>query len=851
METTEQILYNVTKPYQYIGKEVLSTEKDWENVDVKIALAFPDKYEVGASNLGQRILYSIINEQKNFYADRAYAPDVDFKEELIKNDLPLYGLNSHKGLSEFDFVGFSLQYELAYPTVLKMLELSKIPIKRSERDESHPIIAAGGPCTFNPVPMADFVDIFLIGDGEELLIELLSKYNELKKQKLSRKNILKELAQIKGVFAPEFYDYTKVPVKRLVNDVPEKIEKRVVNIAELNAPTSYPVAYSTSIHDRAIVEIRRGCGRMCRFCQPGHVTLPVRERKAKDIIKATQELVKNTGYDEYSLLSLSSNDYTNIESVIEELGCGFAQKGISASLPSQRVDKFSVKLANLVQEIRKSTLTLAPEAGSQRLRDVINKNLTKEQIIDAALQAYQNGFHQLKFYFIVGLPTETYEDLDELAALLAEIKEKANALKKDNNIPQSLNINCTLSIFVPKPFTPLQWHSQPSPEEIMEKIYYLKDKTKNLKGIRLKYHDKAVSQIEAVFSRGGYELNTYIYNLYKNASYLDAWDENFSYSLWTETATQSGISLNELAEKQYKTDEALSWEIVDVGINKQWLVNEYEKALASKASVPCEQKCTNCDVCPNLATKKVIDEPYTSQLTKSTKTDETTYKYRLKLSKTGHLKYLSHLDWQNTILKALYKSDLKLAFSQGFNPIPKISLGVALPLFVESECEFVDIELYDDLQVNALKEILQAQLPKNALIKSVQHLENGALSIDTTTQWAEYEFIQLQKNSDSPLPKKEDLLYIIDKVSSDESIYIKKKNKKGIEKNINIKDSIKSAKVLDDASGSQAKFSVILKIGQNADIPSIRPDTFINHFYPSTLFKIKKIRMLDFNLKEL
>ena len=353
-----EALHNCTKPYQYVGGEFLSYNKDFNSSDIRVLLAFPDKYEIGISNLGVRVLYEQVNKTENYMADRVYAPEPDFKPE------PLYALESKRNAKEFDVIGFSLQWELAYPTVLKMLEMAEIPYRNDERNDNHPIIIAGGPCTYNPLPMSDFIDCFLIGDGEDLILEVCDILKETKDK--TRKEKLQRLSELEGVW---------------IKGVNKKVTKRVAQLKKETAPVRYPIPFSSSVQDRAVIEIRRGCGRMCRFCQPGHVTLPIRERSGEEIVQLTKELVKNTGYDEYSLLSLSSNDYSNINEVIKELSVDFNKKKISVSLPSQRIDGFNLELANLVQSVRKSTMTLAPEAGSQRLRNVIKKNISEEQIL--------------------------------------------------------------------------------------------------------------------------------------------------------------------------------------------------------------------------------------------------------------------------------------------------------------------------------------------------------------------------------------------------------------------------------------------------------------------------------------
>lgn len=841
-EEYHELLYNCNKPYQYVGGEFLSYNKKFEEAKVTVVMAFPDKYEIGISNLGQRVLYGLINEHPEYMSDRVYAPESDFKENIIKSGKKLYSLESKKPLKSFDLIGFSLQYEMAYPTVLSMLNMAGIDIISDNRSEEDPIIIAGGPCVYNPLPMVKFVDAFTIGDGEEVTLEVCEALKKAKENGLSRVEKIEKLSQIEGVFVPKY---------------PQKVKKRISQIDYANALKKYPIPFCSSVHDRATIEIRRGCGRMCRFCQPGHVTLPVRERSAEDIIKIAKELVKNTGYDEYSLLSLSSNDYLNIKEVIKELAVDFDKKKVSVSLPSQRIDGFNLELANLVQSVRKSTMTLAPEAGSQRLRDVIRKNITEEQIINAAATLYENGWSRIKFYFIIGLPTETDQDIDETVELLEKIKHKLRYIKKIKELKHSLDITCTLSIFVPKPFTPFQWFGQTNMDEIIKRIHYLKDKTKHIKGLRINYHDQAVSQIEAVLTRGDESLCEYIEKLYEKGCYLDAWGEHFDKNVWLETAQELGISLENLAEKNYKTDEILPWDFIDTGIEKSWLVNEYNDALKNKTSPSCETGCVNCGVCKNFKVKKIMDKPYTSQKDQDSKiqivnnNDEVSkqlcasasQKYRIKLTKTGILRYFSHLDWQNTFLKALSRSGLKVAFSQGFNPAMKVSLGVALPLFVQSDCELVDIELNEAIEIDELQLKLETVLPKGCEMVSIKRLEKGALAIDNTVQWAEYEI----KPFGEDVHNFETLMYNMKEVLSSEEILLTKKNKKGILKTTNIKPSIKSFDFIGE-SGSKSLF-IVLKAGQGSDIPALRADDLMKVIAPGILFDIKRTKFFDKDVK--
>lgn len=828
----KKILADVTKPYQYIGDEYLAYKKKMSDEDVSIVFAFPDKYEIGVSNLGVRVLYYVVNKEDGLVADRAYAPEFDCKDALEKNNVKLYAVESKKPLKEFDFVGFSLQYELAYPTVLKMLDLADIPVKRKERGENDPIIVAGGPCCFNPKPMSEFIDLFLIGDGEELNVELMKKYKEIRH--LSRAEKLNELAKIKGVYSPILQN---------------KTEKRICQLNNDNLPLTNPIPYSSCVHDRTIIEIRRGCGRMCRFCQPGHVTLPIRERKAEDIINAVDKATSITGYDEYSLLSLSSNDYTNIEPVIDDLTAMLCERKVSVSLPSQRIDRYNEHLAAVVRGIRKSTITLAPEAGSQRLRNVINKNLTEEQILSTVLNCYKTGADSIKLYFIMGLPTENKEDLEEMAKLLSTIRWKSQLIKKEMGLQNPLRLTCTLSIFVPKPFTPFQRHGQNTKEEIKEKLTYLLSLTDKIKNVKINYHNPFVSKLEAAFTRGDERYADLIYALYKKGAYMTSWDEYLDYSMWEETAEECGISLDEEAAKHFSKDEVLPWEVIDIGIPKSWFEQEYEKALRNENTIPCEFNCVNCGVCKNFKTHKVIDKKYEKKTTEQElhekleeKHNEVPTRYRLKLTKEGSLKYLSHLDWQNTIIKSLYRSGLKLNFSQGFNPTPKISLGIALPIFVESVTEFIDIEFFDNIGKDELKEKLSKAFPSQIRVLDLKEIPRKEPSIDNTAEWAEYEFSPIEKDI---YPVKSLLYDINAKFSENEEILIEKKNKKGIKRTIDIKPSIRSISERDN------KIVMVLKAGQNQEIPSLRPDTAMELFKPEIKFDMKRTKFFDGSLEEI
>ena len=852
-----EALHNASKPYQYVGGEFSSVNKDFDSASVRFALVFPDKYEIGISNLGVRILYDRINSVDSYMADRAYAPETDFKPEF------LYGVESKRPLKEFDGIGFSLQYELSYPTVLKMLEMSGIGVKNSERREDEPIVFAGGPCTFNPLPLADFIDVFCIGDGEEMMTEVCEVLEKTKGK--PRNERIKELCKIEGCWG-EGVNWNSSEYSLSKEDM-GVVRKRIAPLLKEYAPKAYPIPFSSAVHDRAIIEIRRGCGRMCRFCQPGHVTLPVRERSAEDIIDITKNLVNNTGYDEYSLLSLSSNDYSNIKEVIKELSVDFNEKKINVSLPSQRIDGFNLELAKLTQSVRKGGMTLAPEAGSQRLRNVIKKNISEEQIINAALTLYENGWSKLKFYFICGLPTETLEDMDEMAALLDKIKYRSKLLKKEKGLDYGFEITCTLSIFVPKPFTPFQWCGQMDLDKVTEHIKYLKEKTQHIKSLKINYHEKFVSQIEAVLTRGDKSLCDYIYALYKKGCYLDAWGEYFDKAVWKETAEECGFSLEERAKKEFCIDEELPWDFINVGLSKEWLQNEYKRAF-EQADVftiqeTCEHNCVKCGVCSNLKTHKVLAKPYkvseaAQNVVKTERVDPTrahpdpnvpVYRYRLKITKKGLLKYFSHLDWQNTFHKVLARTGMRMAYTLGFNPTMKVSMGIALPLFAESEGELVDIEILDKYSKEDLADLINKNLPEGARVIDVKEVERYCDPVEITVQWAEYKitpYIKSEADSGTvPLYNFDKIRYDIEKVLSSPEILLTKKNKKGLEKTTDIKKSIGSYRFENES------LFIHLKTGQGSEIPALRADDLMKLADKDRVFEITRLRFLDEKLREL
>lgn len=831
----KNILNKVNKPSRYIGGELGEIKKDFSKVDINFALVFPDLYELGVSNLGCRILYDVLNKQDFIWAQRVYAPDVDMKKQLEETELPLYSVEAKTPLCDFDAVAFSLQYELSFPTVLALLKLGKIPHRNEERTDSDPIVIAGGPASYNPLVMSKFIDVFTLGDGEEVLVEICTCLKELKNA--SREEKLQALSKIEGCYVPKFRDRAA------------KIKKRICELGELNTLENFPVPYSPCTHDRVVTEIRRGCGRMCRFCQSCFTNLPIRERAPEEIVSITGKLLQNTGYEEYSLLSLSSNDYSNINAVVRELCTKHSPNGVSISLPSQRADSFNLELANMVQAVRKSTMTFAPEAGSQRLRNVINKNLTQEQIMQAVMTCYKAGWGKVKLYFMLGLPTETFEDLDEMIELLAKIKRTSLELKKELNLKHHLDLTCTVSIFVPKPHTPFQWFGQNAPDVLQQKISYLISKVKLLRGVRLNFSDIFTSNLEAVFSRGDEKLSPLLEKVFEKGAYLDAWHEHMNKDIWIEAAEETGFDFTNLAGKELSTESDLPWDFIDTGVKKEWLTAEYNKALEDTTSRPCDVACSACGVCQSTGHKKIIypENTYNPEQNSCAEKDKShTYSYRLRISKKGDLKYISHLDWLGTFYKVLKKAGLDLVFSQGFNPAPKISASVALPIFVESEGEFLDIELYDNKSQEELKQLIQSNLPQGAELLDVFNIGKSTPSIDKIVYWAKYN----AKISDKTLVKNLELRYKISELSDKSDVFIEKTSKKGLKQQINIRPSIKSLDILDEKNG---EIEFIIKTGQlgSENIKQLRADEFLGVIFPQINWNITRKSLLDENLKEL
>lgn len=603
----DQLLKRVEKPGRYIGGEINSARKDPNSVDANFAFAFPDIYEIGMSYLGLQILYHELNQCENIFCQRVFAPAVDMEKLMREEGVPLMTLEAKMPLREMDIVGFTLQYEMSFTTVLNMLDLAKIPVFAAERNENDPLIIAGGPCAFNPEPLTDFIDVFLIGDGEKLLPAFVEKYIDCKKKGMAKADCLRELSKLQGVYVPSLYDVkynddgTIKELCELYEGAPFPVTRAILpSIEETDFPVNPIIPMVEAVHDRAVTETFRGCTRGCRFCQAGMIYRPVRERSKDRILQLAKTQLENTGHDELSLLSLSTSDYSCFEELATELIDYTKKENVSLSLPSLRIDKFAFDVLNKIQEYKKSGLTYAPEAGTQRLRDVINKGVTEKDIYESIEQALELGWKHIKLYFMIGLPTETYEDLDGIVEIAKNIKE----LNYKVNGPKGGRFNLTVSVsnFVPKAHTPFQWEAQNTAEEFADKHNYLAERLK-IKGVTFNYHDNTTSAYEAVFARGDRRCGRLLYEAFRAGCKFDGWTEHFRPEAWEIAFERSGIDKDFYTTRKCEFDEILPWDIIDSGISKRFLINEAQKAVKEEITPDCRNGCTGCGmntkvVCP-------------------------------------------------------------------------------------------------------------------------------------------------------------------------------------------------------------------------------------------------------------
>ena len=598
----EKLLLNVKTPSRYIGGELNSVVKDKNKVDMRFAFCFPDTYEIGMSHLGMKILYSLTNERENFWCERVFAPDVDFEKLMRENDIPLYGLESLEPIKDFDFIGFTIQYEMCYTNILNMLDLAGVPVKAKDRTALSPIVIGGGPCVCNPEPIAEFFDMFILGEGEEVNLEVYDLYVEMKKKGASKKEFLEAAAKIEGVYVPAFYDVAYEDdgrVKSLTPNNPNAsstIKKRIIkDMSKVYYPDKFVVPYCEIVHDRAIVEVLRGCIRGCRFCQAGYIYRPLREKNTGVICNETKSLCESTGYEEVSLSSLSTSDHSDIENMLVKLSNYTEEEKINLSLPSMRIDRFSKELMDQIQKVRKSGLTFAPEAGTQRLRDVINKNITEDEIFRACKLAFDGGYTAVKLYFMLGLPTEADDDIRGIAELAKKI---CDLFYQNPNRPRGRHIQISISCatFVPKPFTPFEFEPQATEEEIKHKQEVLLDATRGNRNVSVSWSKYRVSVLEAVLARGDRRISSVIYDAWKSGCKFDSWDEYYNYNAWCEAFGKNGLDMNFYACRKREYDEFFPWDCFDYYVTKQFLIRENKTAHEAVTTPNCREKCAGCGV---------------------------------------------------------------------------------------------------------------------------------------------------------------------------------------------------------------------------------------------------------------
>jgi radical SAM family uncharacterized protein/radical SAM-linked protein len=806
----EQLLTpEISRPARYLGNEMGSVHKAWDSATVRWVLTYPEVYEVGASNLGHIILYNVINAQPRQLCDRAYLPAPDLAQKLRETETPLWALEARKPLVDFDILGFSLSYELGATNILEMLDLAGIPLTWKERENSDfPLIFAGGQtATSNPEPFADFFDFVALGDGEELLPEIGLIIEEGKKAGLSREDLLLDLAQVPGVYVPRFYDMAEDgSIHPNHPDVPERILRRVA--APMPEYSIGLVPFVETVHDRLTVEIRRGCTRGCRFCQPGMLTRPARDVEPEKVIDAITQGMRETGYNEFSLLSLSCSDYLALPAVGMEIKNRLKDENVSLSLPSQRVDRFDENIANIVGGMRPTGLTFAPEAGTQRMRDVINKGLTNEELLRGVKTAVEQGWDKVKLYFMIGLPGETDVDVLGIAETLRWLRRECAIQGR-----KRLNFTVTISNFTPKPHTPFQWHSV-STAEFLRKQELLRAELRQVKGVKANFTDIRISAMEDFIGRGDRRLAAVVRRAWEFGAGMDSWWESLdrAFAAWERAIAESGLgwkyrqieegewnvmdSQNERLDSkrkrpQYSWDDRLNaclpWDHIDTGIDKNWLKGDLQKALEATIVPDCAfEGCSQCGICgTDFGHNVVVEPPPIPAFEGHFKPNQTrVQRLRVRMGKLGELRLTGHLDLVRLLERVVRRAALPISFSGGYHPMPKIAIANALSLGMTSSGEIVDFELAERLEVDDFWAKLAEKLPADMPIYNVEEISLKAASANKLLQQAEY-ILEVTTEGDS-----QSWQDWVDKVNSTSEIGFEKTTKSGKVRQINLRDRL-------------------------------------------------------------
>ena len=831
----DDILPLVEKPSRYLGSEINVIKKDLNRVQLRFALAFPDLYEIGTSHFGMQILYHILNAHPDIAAERVFAPGMDLEALLRSSARPLFSLESSEPLSRFDIIGFSLLYELNYTNVLTILDLARIPMLACDRGHSHPLIIAGGPCTCNPEPMADFFDAMVVGDGEEVIMQLAAAWMDWKKDDPGDKaSLLKRWSQINGIYIPSFFKphFDDRGLQTLVPRFSDykRVERAIVSdLDRMPFPEQPVIPFGKPVHDRLRLEVSRGCTRGCRFCQAGMIYRPVRERSPEHLMSLSNNAIAATGYEDISLLSLSTGDYGCIAPLIDRLMDRFGSQHVAVSLPSLRAGTLTPELMKLIKTVRKTGFTIAPEAGSQRLRDVINKNISEQEIIETVTDAFRLGWQVIKLYFMIGLPTETEDDLKALVDLVKKLRKIKSPKGRRGKI------NVSVATFIPKAHTPFQWARQIPLAESKSKIDWIHQQLK-LPGIQFKWQDPRVSCVEGLWARGDRRLSRLLITAYNKGCKFDGWSDNFNYDLWQEALAEENIDPDFFTARLRDFAEPFPWDHIDNRVDISFLKQEWDNALKNKLTDDCRQgRCHQCGTCDfkkiEVKTFRAFeDEPHPS-CAAETETNQDFKNMCVFYSKQGQAKYFGHLELVNIFLRAFKRARIPIKYSQGFHPKPKISFDDPLPVGIESEQERFTLSVPDIVNPETITQQLNANLPAGLVINSCQTVapltecKSPPVSIyRVTLQTGHFKAENLTAFINSP------------------DVSLSFSNRKGKLKKINLKDMVANIELMD------SKLLLVALISEAGK--TVRPAQILGPIFNLEEDQIKQARVVKLKAKE-